>query len=403
MSLATARSSEEFAELITSIVARFARDESAAEIDRHIETSLQEIAEFTGVDYAYVVRTSSDLASWSVAYEWCSPEAPSLLAAYQDVPMGAWWYAERVLLAGEVFLLNNTEEIPSEAADVRKLIESVGFKSSLQIPTRRRGGQIGGCIALSSLTHEVAWTAEDIARLRLVGETIANVTELRRSETELRLAHDELEQRRALTVAASLDGVWEWDAKSERVQYSDRFLELLGYKASEVPQTLEFFRGVLYPEDAASVWGVLNQHLEQGDPCDVSCRLRGNDGEYRWFRMRGQTQRDDEGRPTWMAGSIQDVHREKTAETELREALKQVERLTERLRAENVYLQQEITHSMGFDEIVGQSQPLRSVLAQVEHVAGTDASVLLLGETGTGKEILCGPFMTGAIAGNVHL
>ncbi len=388
MSLATARRSEDFAELITSIVSRFAKDESAAEVDRHIETSLQEIAEFTGVDYAYLVRTSFDLTSWSIAYEWCSPEAPSLQAGYQDVPMGAWWYAERVLLAGEVFLLNNTDEIPSEAEDVRKLIESVGFKSSLQIPTRRRGGQIGGCIALSSLTREVTWTAEDIVRLRLVGETIANVTELRRSESELRRAHDELQQRKALTVAALMDGVWEWDAKSERVQYSDRFVELLGYAASEVDQTLAFFRGILHPEDAATVWDVLNQHLERGDPCDVSCRLRIKKGEYRWFRMRGQTQRDDKGRPTWMAGSIQDVHREKTAETELRAALEQVERLTERLRAENVYLQQEITQSLGFDEIVGESQPLRSVLAQVEHVAGTDASVLLLGETGTGKEIL---------------
>ena len=69
------------------------------------------------------------------------------------------------------------------------------------------------------------------------------------------------------------------------------------------------------------------------------------------------------------------------------EALEEIERLTERLRAENIYLQEEITNSQGFDEIVGQSELLRSTLSKIEHVAGTDASVLLLGETGTGKEL----------------
>ena len=89
-----------------------------------------------------------------------------------------------------------------------------------------------------------------------------------------------------------------------------------------------------------------------------------------------------------MAGSLQDIHQQKTAETELRNALEEVERLTDRLRAENIYLQEEITDSQGFDEIVGQSELLRSTLSKIEHVANTDASVLLLGETGTGKELL---------------
>jgi transcriptional regulator with GAF, ATPase, and Fis domain len=58
------------------------------------------------------------------------------------------------------------------------------------------------------------------------------------------------------------------------------------------------------------------------------------------------------------------------------------------LRAENLYLQEEIANSLGFDEIVGESAPIRLTLAKIEHVAVTDASVLLLGETGTGKELL---------------
>jgi transcriptional regulator with GAF, ATPase, and Fis domain len=89
-----------------------------------------------------------------------------------------------------------------------------------------------------------------------------------------------------------------------------------------------------------------------------------------------------------MAVSLQDIHEQKTAEAELRMALQEVKRLTERLRAENIYLQAELVSSQGFDEIVGESEPLCSALTQIEHVAATGASVLLLGETGTGKELL---------------
>lgn len=255
MTEAFVRSQRAFDELITRILARFASS-TGAEVDAHTQTALREIAEFVGVDYAFVVRTSDDLLSWSIAYEWCSPVAPSQLANYQDVPMGSWNWTERVLLSGEVLLLNCLDDIPPEEAEIRKLLESVGFKSTLQVPTRRPGGQISGCIALSSLVREVAWVEADVGRLRLVGEAIASAMERARVERELR------------------------------------------------------------------------------------------------------------------------------------DALSEVERLTERLRAENIYLQEEITSSLGFDEIVGESELLRSVLTQVEHVAATDASVLLSGETGTGKELL---------------
>jgi formate hydrogenlyase transcriptional activator len=76
------------------------------------------------------------------------------------------------------------------------------------------------------------------------------------------------------------------------------------------------------------------------------------------------------------------------AEEKLREALAQVESLKNRLQAENVYLQEEIRTEHKFDEMVGQGHALVAVLQKVERIAATDATVLIAGETGTGKELI---------------
>ena len=78
----------------------------------------------------------------------------------------------------------------------------------------------------------------------------------------------------------------------------------------------------------------------------------------------------------------------KRAEAELQQRLAQIEELTGRLEAENVVLREEARAHRGFDEIVGKSEALGRVLTSVEQVAPTDTTVLLLGETGTGKELL---------------
>lgn len=76
------------------------------------------------------------------------------------------------------------------------------------------------------------------------------------------------------------------------------------------------------------------------------------------------------------------------AEAELRQALTEIEKLKNQLHAENVYLQEEIRHEHNFDEIIGSSPALLTVLQQIELAAPTDATVLILGETGTGKELI---------------
>ena len=84
---------------------------------------------------------------------------------------------------------------------------------------------------------------------------------------------------------------------------------------------------------------------------------------------------------------IEDITARKRAELQLHDALLKVQQLRDRLHQENVYLREEFRYSHGFEEIVGQSEPIKLTINRARHVASTDANVLLLGETGTGKEL----------------
>ena len=87
-------------------------------------------------------------------------------------------------------------------------------------------------------------------------------------------------------------------------------------------------------------------------------------------------------------GMREEVERRRRAEEDLRTALGEVETLKNRLEAENVYLQEEIRREHRFDEMVGSSEALLDVLRRIERVAPTDSTVLVVGETGTGKELV---------------
>jgi len=233
-------------------------------------------------------------------------------------------------------------------------------------------------------------TAEDASRLADAHHPAMVLSDVRPPDREEQLLDelDDIHRRFALMVAASLDGMWLWEIPAGHVDYSHRWEEMLGYPRDEIPPTLDFFNVIVHPDDRDAVWAAVDRHLADGTPYQIEYRLRTRSGAYRWFLARGQARWDADGRATEMAGAIQDITRRKQAEEDLRAALAEITELKERLEKENVYLKDEIKSTHDFDEIVGQSEAIRRVLHQVERVARADSNVLLLGETGTGKELL---------------
>ena len=121
---------------------------------------------------------------------------------------------------------------------------------------------------------------------------------------------------------------------------------------------------------------------------ETEFRMRRADGEYRWFVVRTVPLRDELGKIVKWYSAGHDIDDRKRAEEELEKAFDEIKKLRDRLYKENLALKAEIDRSWMFEEIVGTSPPLQTVLTRVSKVATTDSTVLVTGETGTGKELI---------------
>jgi chemotaxis protein methyltransferase CheR len=230
-------------------------------------------------------------------------------------------------------------------------------------------------IALASLSI--------VAALLIIG-----VFKQRKGRDRVEEALGTSEQRYLLALAGATDGLWDWDIRSNTVYYSDRFREILGYSPEEFPGAIDSFRSRLHPEDADPVWAAVQCHLQERVPFKMEYRLKTKAGEYLWFLARAQAIWDAEGESVRMSGWIQDITENKRNELNLKAALSEIDGLKTKLEAERAYLQDEIKFEYNHENIIGQSDGLKYVLYKVEQIAHTDTTVLILGETGTGKELV---------------
>ena len=185
---------------------------------------------------------------------------------------------------------------------------------------------------------------------------------LRQDEKELRRITDAIDQRIAVH---GPDG---------KMLYANRvMLEYSGLSIEDIMAD-DFRARLVHPDDLERSRVERQQGLERGAPFELELRARRKDGQHRWFLVRYNPFRDDEGRIIRWYSTGTDIDDRKRDE--------------ERTQKENLALREEIDHSSMFEEIVGSSDVIRNILTQVAKVAPSDSTVLVLGETGTGKELI---------------
>ncbi len=252
---------------------------------------------------------------------------------------------------------------------------AAGFRAAWSSPILSRDGAVLGTFGMHyrEVRHPTAGEIQLIENAsRIAGIAIqreraqtalkAAFEDVKKSEGQLRQMIDAIPQT---IVVLGPDG---------SVLYANRtVLEYTGLSFEEVLYT-EFRPRVFHLEDLERLHEIRQLGFAGGVPWHNELRVRGKDGQYRWFLISYNPIFDEQGRLIRWCAAGTDIDDRKRGE--------------ERLQEENLVLREEIDRSSMFEEIVGSSAALRVTLSQVAKVAPTDSTVLILGETGTGKELI---------------
>jgi formate hydrogenlyase transcriptional activator len=221
----------------------------------------------------------------------------------------------------------------------------------------------------------------EIRRIRCVGVPLSHgetfqgfigtgidVTEQEQLTEGLRRSQREVQQ--ILDLAPQLIAVF--GPRRERLYLNRMSLDYFGFN-------LEEWRAAppgpdVHPDDAERLRSQWGHAISSGSAFEIEVRFQRNDGVYRWFLIRCNPVCDDEGTVLRWYAACTDIEGRKRAE--------------DNLKQENAALREELNHASKFEEIVGSSEALQKVVSQISKVAPSDSTVLILGQTGTGKELI---------------
>jgi len=264
---------------------------------------------------------------------------------------------------------------PNWREDYRDLALRNGIRAAWSEPILTKENQVLGTFAVYSAESRLP-TEVDLDLIQAAGRLALIAIERQRSQEALRNAFDtirksEEELRMMIDAVAQTIVVLNPDG---RAIYANRVaLEYTGLSLDEA--RADGFRArVFHPDDIERVREAREKGLSGTIPFENEQRALGRDGKYRWFLIRYNSLLDESGKVIRWYATGTDIDDRKQAE--------------QRMRNENLALREEIDRSSMYETIVGSSESLRQVLSHVDKVAPTDSTVLILGETGTGKELV---------------
>ena len=239
---------------------------------------------------------------------------------------------------------------------------STGSAYELELRLRKADGSYRWFLARSNPF------GDDKGQIKRWYVACTDIEDRKRAEDKIR--EQEAELRQMLDFAPQLVAVF--GPHRERLFINRIALDYLGLTLDEWRDTAPGAVG--HPDDSERVQVQWDRAMSSGSAFEIEVRMRKNDGSYHWFLARYNPVRDEQGQITrWYAAGT-DIEDRKQAE--------------EKLQQENVALREEIDKASMFEEIVGTSHALQAVLSRVCKVAASDSTVLITGETGTGKELV---------------
>ena len=373
----------QFQLLLAELSASFVRVPTN-KIDQEVEESLRRIAENLDLDSISLGLITADGHDFYAKYCYAKPGKKLWQA---DSLMSEGPFLARTLLAGKPFIMPDVEALPPEGAVDREGFLRYDTRAALVFPFIVGGFLCGGISFASSQPQQ--WSDNVVRGLGLIADVYANVLDRKRSLQALQWKE---EQMRLAAESADI-GLWVWNIQQDTIWATDRTCDIYGVPYDD-KLNFQRFLACLHPEDRKRVKAVIQKAFHDASHFHEEYRVVHPDGSEYWIFATGKCQLGDSGLPEQMLGAslnITDIRRTKRelqhANDELKTALEDNLRLKDRLQHENIYLRQEISEHQR-SRIVNGSTAMQLVLTQIRQVAPTPASVLIMGETGTGKELV---------------
>jgi formate hydrogenlyase transcriptional activator len=368
-----------FEMLLMDLADRFLRI-GPADLDGEVEGTLRAIQEYSQSDICGFFHMDPGGGEALLSHVHASSTAPRIPLKTNYGPLSPWICGRS--MRGEVTVLNSLAEFPAEGMIDRQLHEGLGIHAILSIPVSIRG--------VTRYALEIMFIHEDhlnlerfVPRLTMLADILAAMLERNRAY----IAEEESDDR--LELAANLVGMgfWDLDLRTGRIWATAMTRELYGIGPNETFYP-EMLYGSVHEDDLDPLRRALDRSMREGEPLRVEHRIIVPGKKLRWLSVRGDRAPHSYGGGEHLLGVSADITDQKEAEENLKRSYEEIKRLKERSEAESAYLRKEIRISSGREEILGRSVAITRVLRQIEQVAATDSTVLIVGETGTGKELV---------------